>query len=117
MKELIVTTPETLAAIVQQAVRRELGFYNQPTQLNDDESLTTEQAAAVLQQSKNTLRQWRSQGRGPAYEKRGRTIRYQLSALKAWRASNVVVTADSADVLNSPRSSSSHPRARGVSHA
>lgn len=116
MKELIVTTPETLAAIVQQAVRRELGIINQPTQLNDDESLTTEQAAAVLQQSKNTLRQWRSQGRGPAYEKRGRTIRYQLSALNAWRASNVVVTADSVEARHSSRSSSSHPFARAVSH-
>lgn len=116
MSQLIVTTPETLAAIVQQAVRRELGFFNQPTQLNEDESLTTEQAAAVLQQSKNTLRQWRSQGRGPAYERRGRTIRYQLSALKAWRASNVVVTADSVEVRTSPRSSGSRPRGQAVSH-
>lgn len=116
MKELIVTTREELTAIVRQAVRCELGE-TQPVSYGEDDCLTTEQAAQVLQQSQNTLRQWRSQGKGPAFERRGRTVRYPKSALNAWRDSNMVVTADSVEVRNYPRSSNAHPRARGVSHA
>lgn len=116
MKELIVTTREELTAIVRQAVRCELGEA-QPVTFCEDDCLTTEQAAQVLQQSQNTLRQWRSQGKGPAFERRGRTVRYPKSALKAWRDSNMVVTADSVEVRNYPHSSGSRLRAPGVFHA
>lgn len=117
MKELIVTTREELTAIVRLAVRSELGE-TQPVKFCEDDCLTTEQAAQLLQQSKNTLRQWRSQGKGPAFERRGRTVRYPKSALTAWRDSNMVVTADSAEIRsNFPRSSNSRPHVRGASHA
>jgi len=116
MKELIVTTREELTAIIKLAVRSEIGE-TKPVTFCEDDCLTTEQAAVFLQQSKNTLRQWRSQGRGPAYERRGRTIRYQKSALSAWRDSNVVVTAESVEARNYHGSSGSRPHALAASHA
>jgi len=41
------------------------------------EFLTTDQLAGVLGLKKNTLEGWRTQGRGPAFIKVGRAIRYR----------------------------------------
>ena len=46
--------------------------------------LTTAEAAEVLGYSDQTLKQWRSQGRGPAYIKDGNQIRYLPADLKDW---------------------------------
>jgi hypothetical protein len=42
-----------------------------------------------------TLRTWRMQGRGPAYIRAGRSIRYTLPDLDAWRSAHRVETRDS----------------------
>ena len=116
MSQLIVTTLDELTHAVTLAVRRELSLY-QAQQLGSDDSMTTEQAAIFLTQSKNTLRQWRCQGKGPAYEKRGRTIRYAKSALIAWRDANMVVTADSMESQKIQQFLRLRHRAEAVNHA
>ena len=106
MSHVIVTSREELSAIVSQAIRRELGAIMQDMARKDPrESLTPEQAAEYLGQSVNTLRQWRSQGRGPAYEKRGRNVRYKLEDLEAWRNANRVLTGEALESLPASRSS------------
>lgn len=42
-----------------------------------------------------TLRAWRMQGRGPAYIRLGRSIRYTVADLEAYRAAHRVETRDS----------------------
>ncbi|MGQ9689572.1 MAG: helix-turn-helix domain-containing protein [Desulfobaccales bacterium] len=39
------------------------------------------EAAKILSSSAQTLRNWRHLGRGPAYSKRGRMIRYRVQDL------------------------------------
>ena len=39
------------------------------------------EAAKILAASPQTLRNWRHIGRGPAYSKRGRMVRYQVGDL------------------------------------
>jgi hypothetical protein len=41
-------------------------------------------AAEIADLSPQTLRNWRLQGRGPAYVKLGRAVRYSLNDLIAW---------------------------------
>lgn len=46
---------------------------------------TTEEAAAFLAMSPETLRTWRCRGRGPAYiTVSARNVRYRVDDLKAW---------------------------------
>lgn len=47
-------------------------------------NFTTEQAAIFLGLKPNTLNVWRVQGRGPAYRKIGRNVRYVESDLAAF---------------------------------
>lgn len=99
MKNIIVCREE-ISAIVEMAVRR--GINAAMRDMGGDDrrvSLKPDQAAAYLGQSPNTLRQWRCQGRGPAYEKRGRSVRYKLSDLDAWRDANRVVTGEALESL------------------
>jgi len=47
--------------------------------------LDTIKAAAYLGAATYQLEYWRKQDFGPAYVRRGRSIRYRLEALDAWR--------------------------------
>jgi hypothetical protein len=42
------------------------------------------EAAKIADLSPQTLRNWRLQGRGPAYVKLGRAVRYSLNDLISW---------------------------------
>jgi hypothetical protein len=42
------------------------------------------EAAKIADLSAQTLRNWRMQGRGPAYVKLGRAVRYSLNDLISW---------------------------------
>jgi excisionase family DNA binding protein len=46
--------------------------------------LTIDEAAAYLRQPVKTLRNWRSEGRGPASMKLGRRVLYDKTDLDAW---------------------------------
>ncbi|SEG44261.1 DNA binding domain-containing protein, excisionase family [Thermomonospora echinospora] len=45
---------------------------------------TTDQAAQHLGVARQTLANWRSQGRGPTWSKRGGVVRYRWADLDAW---------------------------------
>ena len=52
--------------------------------------LNDEEAAKFLRLSPQTLRNWRTQSRGPAYIKAGRAIRYAMEDLRAFMNQNRV---------------------------
>jgi predicted DNA-binding transcriptional regulator AlpA len=51
----------------------------------DPEALLTEEIAArLLSLSPRTLQTWRSEKRGPAFVRMGRSVRYRLRVLLQW---------------------------------
>ena len=52
----------------------------------------TEQAAEYLNVKKNTLEIWRLKGRGPAFRKFGRAVRYHKKDLDAYADENRVMS-------------------------
>ena len=58
--------------------------FREETFVNDVE------AAKFLRLSPQTLRNWRTQSRGPAYSKAGRSVRYALVDLQAYMDKNRV---------------------------
>ena len=50
-----------------------------------DRTLTDERAAEYLGMATQTLRNWRTFGKGPEYLKMGRSVRYRLSALETYK--------------------------------
>lgn len=51
---------------------------------DEDELLTAPEAAAVVKFKVTTLAVWRCEGKGPAYLKVNRSVRYRRSDLMAW---------------------------------
>ncbi len=51
---------------------------------NSEQLLTESDAAETLKFTRNTLRKWRREGRGPRYKRLGRAIRYRLRDLLTW---------------------------------
>jgi hypothetical protein len=63
-----------------------------------DEYLTQDELSGLLKVPVNTLRHWRSKGRGPGYirgesDSDKATIRYPLSEVEAWKKRCLVVPA------------------------
>ncbi|QQN66732.1 helix-turn-helix domain-containing protein [Bradyrhizobium diazoefficiens] len=54
----------------------------------DKPFLNTVEAAAWLRLTKNTLEKMRVNGRGPAYRKHGRYVRYHIEDLVEWSHAN-----------------------------
>jgi hypothetical protein len=54
--------------------------------LEPNARLTEPEAAAWLHCSESLLRQWRWQGRGPAFEGTGKSVRYAKGVLDAFKA-------------------------------
>lgn len=54
------------------------------------EYLGAKAAAELLNLSKSTLNKMRSEGRGPAYCKLGRAVRYRPDDLRAWAKSCLI---------------------------
>jgi len=50
------------------------------------EFVNDRQAARIIDASPQTLRNWRHLGKGPAYSKRGRMVRYRVADLLAFMA-------------------------------
>jgi hypothetical protein len=57
---------------------------------NDDALLNEVQAAKRLNLSTRTLQAWRVSGRGPAFVRAGRAIRYRCRDLTVWIEVNTV---------------------------
>jgi predicted DNA-binding transcriptional regulator AlpA len=59
--------------------------------MNQSTILTDVQAGGEVNLSPQTLRNWRSQRRGPPYFKIGRAVRYNLQDLREWMAKHRIV--------------------------
>ena len=57
---------------------------------NTDTLLTEIDAARLLKVSARTLQAWRGQGRGPAFVRAGRAIRYTRTDLTDWVSAQTV---------------------------
>lgn len=62
---------------------------------SDSPSLTQAEAAKYLGYSPAALHLWRSEGRGPAYVRATRSVRYRRADLEAWQAQHRVETRES----------------------
>ncbi|WCB45741.1 helix-turn-helix transcriptional regulator [Nitratidesulfovibrio vulgaris] len=99
-RTIIVATPEELRSIVRSAVRAEIAFGKSTVgqlQNGGDEVMNEAQAASHIGQRPATLRQWRSNGKGPAYHKKERRIFYKRSDLDAWMAAGRKFTSETPD--------------------
>lgn len=96
MSQVIVMTPAELTSIITEAVRREVGAVIRDIS-KPSGTYATKEAAQYLGQSPQTLRQWRTQSRGPAYLKDRRGVRYAKSDMDAWLQANRVTTIEAPD--------------------
>ena len=62
------------------------------TNADDDQLLTPDEVSQLLSIKPGTLRQWRSQGRGPTYTHVGRFVRYPRAELRAYLEAGRVTT-------------------------
>lgn len=56
--------------------------------MRGDELLTTVEVAQYLRIRVNTLEQWRSRGKGPAFVRVGRRVRYRRREIDRWLKRN-----------------------------
>jgi len=63
--------------------------------MSSTELLTPDELSSELGVAKRTLDQWRCYGRGPAFVRVGKRIRYRRQDLDAWLAEQVVTPAAS----------------------
>lgn len=94
MSDLVVVTPDQLAAIVRAAVRDGVKTALADASRGKGENLREPDAAAYLGIAAETLRKWRSQGRGPVYRKIGNAVTYARADLDAWADKGRTLTAD-----------------------
>lgn len=82
-QEIVVIAQDKLEALIAGAVQRGVSMAIDGLRL--PETMTEAQAATYLCLSQETLRRWRTEGRGPAFQKLGRAVRYLRSELDAWQ--------------------------------
>lgn len=95
MNSLIGITVEDLNRLVSSSVRREVDRLLH--ELQPQSTLSEREAAKYIGMQPNTLRQWRSLSKGPAYHKEGRSVRYNRKDLDAWLDSTRTFTAEAPD--------------------
>ena len=89
---VIVATPQELRSLIKDAVRTEMSAVRSTGKIAD--VLDEKQAAAYIDQKPGTLRQWRTNSKGPAYHKKGRRVFYKKSDLDSWMAAGRTFTAE-----------------------
>lgn len=82
-QEIVVIAQDKLEALIADAVQRGVSMAIDGLRL--PETMTEAQAATYLCLSQETLRRWRTEGRGPTFQKLGRAVRYLRSELDAWQ--------------------------------
>ncbi len=90
---IVVVTPSELRSLIREAVRAEIPKPPPTTRDVMDEK----QAASYIGQKPGTLRQWRTNGKGPAYHKKGRRVFYKKIDLDAWMAQGRTFTSETPD--------------------
>lgn len=99
MSGVVVLTHDELAGLLESSARKgALLALREVDSLTRRGELTEQEAAGVLGQSPNTLRQWRCQGRGPRWTKAGRRVLYSRSDLDAWLAGQRRETSQTLDM-------------------
>ena len=92
---VIVATPQELRSLIKDAVRTEMSAVRSTGKIAD--VLDEKQAAAYIDQKPGTLRQWRTNSKGPAYHKKGRRVFYKKNDLDAWRNAGRTFTGETPD--------------------
>lgn len=100
MSEVVVIGRAELASMLKEAVCAGVAEAMRRLQKSAPREMDEAEAAEYLGMSRATLRCWRSLGRGPAFHKYSRNVRYSKSDLDAWLALNRVQTADSLGMTN-----------------
>ena len=96
-QQVIVMTPDEVKEVVNSAVQSAVSHVLRDIAKTKN-IMTEEEAAGYVGQKQNTLRFWRGQSKGPAYQKFAKGIRYAKKDLDDWMASNKVHTSDSRPV-------------------
>ncbi len=92
---VIVATPQELRSLIKDAVRTEMSAVRSTGKIAD--VLDEKQAAAYIDQKPGTLRQWRTNSKGPAYHKKGRRVFYKKNDLDAWMNAGRTFTGETPD--------------------
>ncbi len=97
-RAIVVASREELHSLIKGAVQDAFGITAR-NQCKTKDVLDEKQAAEYLSKKPGTLRQWRSDCKGPAYHKKGRQILYKKSDLDAWLESGRTITVESPDAF------------------
>lgn len=95
-RAVVVATPQELHSLIKGAVQEALSSIESNSRRTKD-VLNEKQAAEYLGKKPGTLRQWRSDCKGPSYHKKGRQILYKKTDLDAWLEAGRTLTAESPD--------------------
>lgn len=98
MNDIVVTTPERLAAMLKDAVHEAVGQALRDLAKKTPAYMTEAQAAEYLGLSHITLRQWRMEKKGPKYHKFDKAVRYSRTDIDEWMQSRIQLTIDSPEV-------------------
>jgi excisionase family DNA binding protein len=83
MTNLIVTTPEQLASLIDQSVRKALAEHTPKSSLLDDQPINIDEAAAFIKKPKSTIYQMTSTRKIP-FNKVGKQLLFFRKDLLAW---------------------------------
>lgn len=95
-RAVIVATPQELHSLIKGAVQEAISNVAGGLR-KTKEVLNEKQAAEYLEKKPGTLRQWRSDCKGPTYHKKGRQILYKKTDLNTWLEAGRTLTAESPD--------------------
>lgn len=96
-RAVVVATPQELHSLIKGAVLEAISSVDTNSDKIKD-VLNEKQAAEYLGKKPGTLRQWRSDCKGPTYHKKGRQILYKKTDLDTWLEAGRTLTAESPDV-------------------
>ena len=88
---LIITTPEELARLIQEAVRKDSAASFSKSAYADNKPMTLEEACEFLQMPKNTLYKYTHE-RSIPFRKIGRALRFNQKDLTEWLERNRKLT-------------------------
>lgn len=95
--------PPTLKPRTKTLVERRMQRLLSAVTNRDELRLTVDEAAEVLSLSVKTLEAWRRLGKGPAFVKLGRSVRYEMRALDQFTRSRTVRNSAEGRLLDAGR--------------
>lgn len=95
LDEIVVLTPEKLRQLLAEAVQEGVAGAIKEISGRQNSRMNEQEAAEYLGISPITLRQWRSEKKGPKYHKFEKSVRYSRSDLDDFLKSREMLTVDS----------------------